>query len=88
MNAPHTPARTAVHGLQVATELFRFVEDRVLPGIGISSERFWAGFDAIVQDLAPKNLALLAERERLQVALDDWHRTHPGPIPAVRSLSA
>ncbi|WP_428503979.1 malate synthase G [Roseateles sp.] len=89
MNAPHTPARTAVHGLQVATELFRFVEDRVLPGTGLSSERFWAGFDAIVQDLAPKNLALLAERERLQVALDDWHRTHPGPIqdmPAYRAF--
>ena len=82
-------ARTPVHGLQVATELFRFVEDRVLPGTSISSERFWAGFDAIVRDLAPKNLALLAERERLQVALDDWHRAHPGPIqdmPAYRAF--
>jgi len=80
MNAPYTPARTAVHGLQVATELFRFIEDRVLPGTGLSSERFWTGFDAIVRDLAPTNLALLAERDRLQAALDDWHRAHPGPI--------
>ncbi|MCV2362347.1 malate synthase G [Paucibacter sp. DJ1R-11] len=89
MNAPHTPARTAVHSLQVATELFRFIEDRVLPGTGISSERFWVGFDAIVRDLAPKNLALLAERDRLQAALDDWHRAHPGPIqdmPAYRTF--
>ena len=25
-------ARTNVHGLQVATELYRFIEDKVLPG--------------------------------------------------------
>ena len=55
-------ARTTVHGLQVATELFRFVEDQVLPGTGVDSAAFWAGFDAIVRDLAPKNAALLLER--------------------------
>ncbi len=81
-------ARTAIHRLQVATPLYRFVEDRVLPGSGVSSEHFWAGFDAIVHDLAPKNIALLAERDRLQTELDGWHRAHPGPIadmPAYRS---
>ena len=31
-------------------------------------------------DLAPKNRALLAERDRLQTELDAWHRAHPGPI--------
>ena len=41
-------ARTPVHRLQVATELFRFVEDQVLPGTGVESAHFWAGFDAIV----------------------------------------
>ena len=46
--------RTPIHGLQVATELFRFVEDKVLPGTGVDSAAFWAGFDAIVRDLAPK----------------------------------
>ena len=75
-----TPQRTRVHGLEVATELFRFVEDRVLPGTGVDSMRFWKGFDAIVRDLAPKNLALLAERERLQKELDVWHKSNPGPI--------
>ncbi|NML18637.1 malate synthase G [Azohydromonas caseinilytica] len=73
-------ARTTVHRLQVATELYRFVEDQVLPGTGIDSARFWAGFDAIVADLAPRNAALLAERDRLQTELDNWHRSHPGPI--------
>ncbi|MEY4764630.1 MAG: hypothetical protein RI907_1303, partial [Pseudomonadota bacterium] len=73
-------ARTQVHSLQVATELFRFVEDKVLPGTGIDSAKFWAGFDAIVNDLAPKNAALLAERDRIQTAMDAWHTANPGPI--------
>ena len=72
--------RTAYHRLQVATPLARFIEDRVLPGTGIAPADFWAGFDALVHDLAPKNAALLAERDRLQAALDAWHRAKPGPI--------
>ena len=72
--------RTTVHGLQVATELLRFVEEQVLPGTGIEPAAFWHGFDAIVHDLAPKNAALLAERDRLQTDLDHWHTKHPGPI--------
>ncbi|BDI03401.1 malate synthase G [Sphaerotilus microaerophilus] len=73
-------ARTQIHGLQVATELYRFIEDQVLPGTGIESAAFWAGFDQIVADLAPKNAALLAERDRIQAAMDSWHRANPGPI--------
>ncbi|OYY82888.1 MAG: malate synthase G [Acidovorax sp. 28-64-14] len=72
--------RTSVHGLQVATSLFRFVEDKVLPGTGVQSSAFWKGFDAIVADLAPRNIALLAERDLLQTELDTWHKAHPGPI--------
>ncbi|WP_298213379.1 malate synthase G [Acidovorax sp.] len=72
--------RTTVHGLQVATPLFRFVEDKVLPGTGVGSEAFWKGFGAIVADLAPRNIALLAERDRLQTELDTWHKANPGPI--------
>lgn len=72
--------RTTLHGLRVATCLQRFVDQRVLPGTGIDAAAFWSGFGAIVRDLAPKNAALLAERERLQAELDSWHRAHPGPI--------
>ncbi|ODS65851.1 MAG: malate synthase G [Acidovorax sp. SCN 65-108] len=72
--------RTAIHGLQVATSLFRFVEDKVLPGTGVDAAAFWKGFDAIVSDLAPRNIALLAERDRLQNELDTWHKANPGPI--------
>jgi malate synthase len=73
-------ARTTVHGLQVATELYRFIEDKVLPGTGVGSATFWKGFDGIVSDLAPRNAALLGERDRLQAELDTWHKANPGPI--------
>ena len=82
-------ARTTVHRLQVATVLHRFVEEQVLPGTGVEPAVFWAGFDALVHDLAPKNAALLAERDRLQTEVDAWHMANPGPIadmPAYRAM--
>ncbi|MBG6079850.1 malate synthase [Rubrivivax gelatinosus] len=72
--------RTTFHRLHVDTLLARFIEDQVLPGTGVEPAAFWAGFDAIVADLAPRNAALLAERDRLQTELDAWHAKHPGPI--------
>ncbi|MCE7527158.1 malate synthase G [Polynucleobacter sp. IMCC 30228] len=74
-------------GLQVADSLYRFIEDKVLPGLQIKSADFWKGFAAIVKDLTPINDALLAKRDRIQRDLDKWHQTHPGPIkdmPAYR----
>ena len=73
-------ARTHVHRLQVATTLHQFIEQQVLPGTGVSSAHFWRGFDALVADLAPLNMALLAERDRIQTEMDHWHEAHPGPI--------
>ncbi|MDR3396460.1 MAG: malate synthase G [Pandoraea sp.] len=67
-------------GLTVADNLIAFIEKEALPGTGVDVDAFWKGFDAIVHDLAPKNRALLAERDRLQGELDGWHRANPGPI--------
>jgi malate synthase len=76
-------------GLKVAANLDQFVETEALPGTGIDSAAFWSGFDALVHELAPKNRALLAERDRLQTELDNWHRANPGPVrdlPAYRAF--
>jgi malate synthase len=86
MSANQTP-RTQVHKLQVATVLHTFVNEQVLPGTGVSADKFWKGFDAIVADLSPKNIALLAERDRLQTELDAWHKANPGPITTGDSKS-
>jgi len=69
-----------IHRLQIAAPLKRFIDEEVLPGTGVDSATYWAGFDAIAHELAAKNAALLAERERLQTELAAWHRAHPGPI--------
>jgi malate synthase len=76
------------HGLQVAAELDRFIEDEALPGSGVDSAAFWQGFAALVHDLAPKNRALLAERDRLQLELDTWHRANPGPVTDLAAYQA
>ena len=81
-------ARTSCHRLQVATPLYDFIEQQVLPGTGVASAEFWKGFDAIVHDLGPKNVALLAERDRIQTEMDAWHRAHPGPIQDMPAYKA
>jgi malate synthase len=86
MTAP-TP-RTPVHRLQVATNLHDFINQKVLPGTGITADKFWAGFDAIVADLSPKNIALLAERDRMQTEQDAWHKANPGEIKDMKAYRA
>ena len=72
--------RVQQHRLQIDAALAEFIEQEALPGTGITPADFWAGFDALVHDLAPRNAALLQERDRLQTELDGWHRRFPGPI--------
>ena len=69
-----------VGGLQVADVLHAFVRDEALPGSGVDESAFWAGFEALLTDLVPRNQALLAVREQLQQQLDDWHEQHPGAV--------
>lgn len=78
-----------IHGLQVASALQAFIEEEALPGTDIDVDAFWSGFADLVQELAPANRALLAERERLQLELNIWHKANPGPItdmPAYRAF--
>ena len=81
-------ARTSVYRLQVATPLYQFIDKQVLPGTGVTSVNFWRGLDAIVADMAPQNAALLAERNRLQTEIDQWHSAHPGPIANMAAYKA
>jgi malate synthase len=80
--------RIQKHRLRVDPDLHAFIEHEALPGTGISSTDFWLGFDEIVNDLSPKNEALLNERARLQAEIDAWHRQHPGPITNMAAYQA
>ncbi|MFD1796575.1 malate synthase G [Paracoccus aurantiacus] len=63
-------------GLQVATELADFAENKLLAGIDVSADDFWAGLADLVARFAPKNAEALEKREELQAAIDKWHVAH------------
>lgn len=75
--------RVEIHGLKVATSLYNFVEQLALPGTDISSEQFWSGFAAMIDNLMPVNARLLAKREDLQAQLDSWYSERAGSNASV-----
>ena len=60
--------------LQVASELYEFINSEALPGSFVDQEQFWSGLEALINDLTPKNKALLAKRDEIQHKLNTWHR--------------
>jgi len=75
-------------GLSIAGELFRLVNEEIIPGTGISADSFWQGLADIVAELGPKNRALLEKRSRIQQQLNEWHRQNPGApdMPAYKQF--
>ncbi|NNH62635.1 malate synthase G [Rhizobium laguerreae] len=73
-------SRVDKNGLAIETVLHDFLVEEVLPGLAVDADRFFADFSAVVHDLAPKNRALLAKRDELQVKIDDWYRRHGAPV--------
>jgi len=69
--------RVPVHGLQVARELHDFIAKEALPGTGVDADRFWKGFAELAVKMMPENRALLAQRDKLQAAIDAWHKENP-----------
>ena len=71
-----------VAGLRVGRELYDFLHEEALPGSPVDPDTFWSGFAALLADLVPRNRELVAERERLQAALDDFYREHGRDVDA------
>ena len=67
-----------VGGLQIAKSLYDFVNLEALIGTGIEKEVFWAAMDTLVEEMAPKNRALLEERDEIQNKIDGWYRERKG----------
>jgi malate synthase len=65
-------------GLSVDARMTAFVEQEMLPGTGIEPAHFWDGLSAILARFEPENDALVAKRETIQAAIDDWHRARAG----------
>ena len=72
-------------GLVVGAELHALLVNQALPGTGIAPDEFFAGMAELVADFGPRNRALLARREAMQTAIDDWHTERAGqPHEAVK----
>ncbi|MFB3163414.1 malate synthase G [Neobacillus sp. 179-J 1A1 HS] len=63
-----------VGDLQVASQLYEFINAEALPGSQVDQDSFWAGFEKIIRDLTPRNKELLAKRDELQTKINRWHR--------------
>ena len=61
-------------GLQVAKALHDLVANEIVAGTGIEADAFWASFEKVVNEFAPRNKALLATRDEMQLKIDAWHR--------------
>ena len=71
-------AHLRIEDLSVDDRLVAFVETEAVPGSGIEAAAFWSGLAGLLRDLAPKNAALLATRDAMQVQIDAWHRDRRG----------
>src|SRR5882672_4333572 len=66
---------------EIAADLKSFIDKEVLPGLPVSSANFWGGLADILVDLAPRNRALLLERERFQTLIDRRNAAQKGCLP-------
>ncbi|KGF67982.1 malate synthase [Hoeflea sp. BAL378] len=71
--------RIEKNGLRISADLHDFLVEEALPGAGIEADAFFAALGAAVEDLAPRNRALLEKRDQLQEKIDQWHRDNGAP---------
>jgi malate synthase len=72
------PARVNVDHLAIDANLYDFVNREAIPGTGVQEQPFWRGFANLVGELAPRNAALMSQRDQLQEKIDAWHRQYAG----------
>lgn len=77
-NQSQQPSNRVQKGaLAIDSQLYDFIENEVLPRVGIASDSYWSGFENVVKEFTPRNKALLAKRDELQKQIDQWHLDHP-----------
>jgi len=66
--------RTLIGKLEVASVLADFVNNELLPKIGLDKDRFWTGFESIINEFTSRNTRLLEDRDELQEKINEWHK--------------
>ena len=69
-----------IENLSVSDELFKFVNEELLPGTKIIQRDFWEKFDSFAHELTPENRKLIKIREKMQMDIDSWHIENPNII--------
>ena len=64
--------QVTISSVGIARPLHDFMVHEALPGTGVTPERFWTAYAAILRDLAPRNADMLARRDELQARIDAW----------------
>ena len=64
--------------LTVAPVLAAFLEEEVLPGLGMEVAGFWQGVRTLLDWAVPENRRLLAVRDDIQARIDSWHGDRKG----------
>jgi malate synthase len=71
-------------GLRVDPRLADFFEVEVTPGTRFDAPFVWEALADLVREFGPRNRELLAERDRLQEAIDAWHLERSGAVVDLR----
>jgi malate synthase len=69
---------TEKNGLKISTKLFNFINNEIIPGTGIETDKFWNNFEKVVHELAPLNKNFIQKRENIQKKIDEWHKENKG----------
>lgn len=74
-----SPSRVSVASgeLQVHADLATAVRS-IAAGTGVSPDSFWSSFACAVSAHAGTNKRLMARRDELQTAIDQWHKRNAG----------
>ena len=62
--------------LRIQAALHSFLVDEVLPGSGTDEASLWLGLASLIDQFAPRNIALLKVRTEMQAQIDRWHQDH------------
>ncbi|UZP66513.1 malate synthase G [Desulfovibrio mangrovi] len=68
--------RVSIGNLEISRPLHDCVANDIAPGTGLAPDDFWRNLEAALRELAPRNRELLAIRDRMQDAIDQWHIEH------------
>jgi len=70
-----------INKLTISQVLHDLVENEIIPGTDIITDNFWKSFEAILEELMPRNKELLAIRDSIQSKIDQWHLQHRNKAP-------